>query len=228
MSQSAMRSEYKYLINTQYIPLIKARLGAVLRIDSHSGPEGYTIRSLYFDDMDFSSYHQKISGIKEREKFRLRYYNFDDSYVVFERKAKDTDLSKKTSARVSVEEAEAIIRGDRKTYEANGSPLLKIYSVLSEASLMRPAVIVDYDRIAYTYPIGNVRVTIDMNLRTAPYKYDFFDKKLMTMPVMEADEAILEIKFNGILPDFIKDIFYDIPLQREAISKYTRCLGVIE
>lgn len=223
-----MRSEYKYLINTQYIPLLKARLGAVLRIDSHSGPEGYTIRSLYFDDMDFSSYHQKIAGIKEREKYRLRYYNFDESYIIFERKAKDTDLSKKTSAAVSAAEAEALIKGDRKTYEANGSPLLKIYSVLSEASLMRPAVIVDYDRIAYTYPIGNVRVTLDMNLRTAPYKYDFFDKSLMTMPVMDENEAILEVKFNEILPGFIRDILADIPMQRMAISKYTRCLGVIE
>lgn len=228
MSQTAMRSEYKYLINTQHIPVLRARLGALLRTDSHSGPDGYMIRSLYFDDMDFSSYHQKIAGIKEREKYRLRYYNLDDSFIVFERKAKDTDVSKKTSARVSVSEAEAIIRGDRKLYEANGNPLLKIYSVISESSLMRPAVIVDYDRIAYTYPIGNVRVTLDTNLRTAPYKYNLFDSKLMTMPVMESDEAILEVKFDGILPSFISDALADVPMQRLAISKYTRCLGIIE
>ena len=106
------RHEIKYIISLREAELLKYRLRALLRPDSHVRADGsYFIRSLYFDDTDYRAYHEKIAGVKERTKYRIRFYNMDDSRITLEKKSKDGDLSGKESVRISRELAEAFLTG---------------------------------------------------------------------------------------------------------------------
>ena len=106
------RHEIKYIISLREAELLKYRLRALLRPDPHVRADGsYFIRSLYFDDTDYRAYHEKIAGVKERTKYRIRFYNMDDSRITLEKKSKDGDFSGKESVRISRELAEAFLTG---------------------------------------------------------------------------------------------------------------------
>jgi len=228
VSSQVYRHEYKYRISKMSAELLRHRLGLVLRMDKHTGPDGgYMIRSLYFDDADNSAYHEKLSGIRDRAKYRLRYYNYDDSYIVFEKKAKQGLYSHKESVRVTKEQAYAMMYGDRYALHSSGEPLLEEFAALCAAKRMAPKVLVDYDRIPFTYPVSNVRVTLDLDLRTAPYKTDLFNDRHALLPVFPDGEQLMEVKFNEFLPEFIRDLLYDIPKTLVANSKYTICLSTV-
>ena len=228
MSTQVYRHEYKYRISNISAELLKRRLGLVLRMDKNAGERGsYMIRSLYFDDIDHMAYHEKLWGTSERAKYRLRYYNYDSSYIVFEKKAKRDMYSHKESVRMTMDQTEAMIYGDRFTLHHSGQPLLEEFAALCATRRMLPHVLVDYDRIAFTYPVSNVRITLDLNLRTAPFKTDFFNDKHALVPVFPEGEQLMEVKFNEFLPEFIGDLLYDIPKTLVANSKYTICLSTV-
>ena len=85
--QNNSRHEYKFLISPSAAALLKLRLPHVMRRDPHAGPEGmYTIRSLYFDDPNYSAFWDKVDGVDNRTKYRIRCYNGDTSHCRLERK----------------------------------------------------------------------------------------------------------------------------------------------
>lgn len=228
VSTQVYRHEYKYRISNMSAELLKRQLGFALRKDKNSGASGgYMIRSLYFDDIDHTAYHEKLSGISERAKYRLRYYNYDTSYIVFEKKAKRDMYSHKESVRVTMEQANAMLHGDRFALHHSDQPLLQEFAALCAVRQMKPHVLVDYDRIAFTHPVSNVRVTLDLNLRTAPFKTDLFNSKHALLPVFPEGEQLMEVKFNEFLPEFIGDLLYDVPKTLVANSKYTICLSTV-
>ena len=147
------RHEIKYSVSLIQAELLKTRLGALLRPDPHAGPDGsYFIRSTYFDDPDFTAYHEKLDGVKERTKYRIRYYNFDESVIFLEKKTKDGDLTGKDSQRLTKAEAEALLWGDRSLSARSG--------LLGELGMRRrgvwkPAVIVTFHAIGGYFPGTN-------------------------------------------------------------------------
>ena len=226
MDRKVDRHEIKYSISVLQAELLKYRLGAMLRPDPHVKADGsYFIRSVYFDDPDFTAYNEKLSGVKERTKYRVRFYNFDDSVIFLERKSKDGDFSGKDSVRLTREQADALLRGDDSLRRAPG--LLGELGRL-RCGVWRPVVIVDYDRWPFIYQAGNVRVTIDANVRTCPYSTDCFNPRLLTVPVLDDDEAVLEVKYDAFLPAPVRALIDGVPKQRCAVSKYTKCLGILE
>jgi len=226
MDRKVDRHEIKYAIGLREAELLKHRLPALLRRDRHAGPDGsYFIRSLYFDDADFTAYREKLDGVKERTKYRIRFYNQNDAVIFLEKKTKDGDMTGKDSVPLTREQTEAFLRGD--------PALLRLPGLAGELGRLRqgvwrPAVIVDYDRYAYTYPTGNVRVTIDMDVRTCPYRTELFDDRLLTVPVLDEGEAVLEVKYDAFLPAPVRELLHGVPKQRCAVSKYTRCLSILE
>jgi len=227
MERRTDRHEIKYVISTYEAELLKRRLGGLLRRDSHAGKNGgYLIRSVYFDDVDFRAYNEKIAGVKERTKYRLRYYNFDDSRIFFERKSKDGDMTGKDSVAVSRSQAEALLKGSFTSADTEHE-LLREFSRLRRGGL-RPVVTVDYDRFAFTWPVENVRVTLDMGVRTCPYQTDFFDSRALMIPVLEEGEAVLEVKYDRFLPAPVAALLEGVPKRREAVSKYVKCLSILE
>ena len=91
---------------------------------------------------------------------------------------------------------------------------------------LKPSVIVEYKRIALTYPVSDVRVTFDSEIRSGMYNYNLFDKKLTTFSVLNPNKVILEVKFNEFLPEHISLILSTVPSFRQAVSKFALCRSI--
>ena len=213
------RHEIKHYINyADYIQL-RDRLRIIAKPDEHSAAGGgYMIRSLYFDNYSDKAVVEKLSGLSRREKFRLRYYNNDTSFIRLERKSKANRLSYKEDAEVTAEQCASILACCYDCLKAPGSPLLmELYTKIHYQNL-RPRNIVEYRREAYRYRAGNVRVTFDSNIRTSNSVKGFLDPKLVTIPA--ARWIVMEIKYDGFLPDIIRDVLQIGCRNQAEFSKY--------
>lgn len=222
------RHEYKFLISRQASELLKRRLPYVMQRDAHAGPTGqYTIRSLYFDDLQFSAFEEKVSGIDNRTKYRIRCYNYSDTYFKLEKKEKKGHLTRKTAQRVTRADVERMQSNPAMRGSGNPGVLEEELRLQCSSRGTRPVVLVDYDRTPFVCVNGNTRITLDENLRTIPYVHDIFAPGQPAIPVMEPDQVILEVKFDDFLPGYLSDCLADIPKAPMAISKFAMCLNLI-
>ena len=218
------RHELKYFIHPAEVEALRLRLRPVLKLDSHCrGGKPYAIRSLYFDDIDDSAWYDKVDGVMHRDKYRIRIYNYSDQEIFLERKRKLGDLIQKSSAQITRRLCEQLIQGDpRGLYKAN-NPLLQDVYVQMRTKLLKPSVIVDYEREAYLHPAENVRITFDLNLRSGLVNTDLFNPAIATVCPHDRDVEILEVKFDNYLPDHIGGLLAGVRAERSAISKYVLC-----
>lgn len=226
MNEAGLRHENKYEISMASAALLKARLKSVLKPDLHHGPDGYQIHSLYFDDLDYNAYRDKIDGIRDRSKLRLRYYNENEDYIVFENKEKIGPLTRKTAMQVQKDTALAMMQC--RTDLTEKGELLDMYKALVASTKLQPRVLVDYHRTPFTLDLQNVRITIDEDVKTLPFRYDLFDRSIPMIPVLDPGTAILEVKYDEFLPPYLALILQDVPMTRIAVSKFVRCLSVLE
>ncbi len=218
------RHEYKYEINQSQMEQLKIQLSSIIQIDSHVGAsQRYSIRSLYFDDYSNSCYYDNENGVSPRAKFRIRIYNQSDKSIKLELKRKDYDKTYKQSCSISRENVERLMRGQNLIWEDEMDPLLKKLYILVETRQMRPKVIVEYERTPYVYADGNVRVTLDHNIRTSTSIDRFFEKDVYARPVMPVGRNLLEVKFDEFLPDFIYRTIQSYGLRRTTFSKFYLC-----
>ena len=213
------RHELKYHINTSDYAQLRARLQAVVKLDDNAGNDGgYIVRSLYFDNYSDKVVLEKLSGLSRREKFRLRYYNDDTSFIRIERKSKANMLSYKETAVIKTEQCAALLTGEYDYLKTPDEPLLmELYTKIRYQNL-RPRSIVEYHREAYNYHAGNVRITLDRNIRVSNNVAGFLNQNMTTIPA--ANTIILEIKYDGFLPDFIRDILQIGWRSQTEFSKY--------
>ena len=216
------RHEYKHEINTSDMITLTMRLNAAMKRDEYSSPDGtYAITSLYFDDVYDTALKEKINGVDRRDKFRLRRYNDNVDTIKLEKKSKRDDLCLKESATISGEDAKRIIAGDTEFLLKREEDVCRELYCRMQQGLM-PKTIVAYTRRAYTYPAGNVRVTLDYNIRTSPTPSDFLSPDALTVPAGDS-KILLEVKWDEFLPDFIADLIF-IPGRRSgSFSKYAQC-----
>lgn len=219
-----MRHELKHLIHQGDYLAIKNQLKWIMKPDAHVDSSGhYVIRSLYFDNYQDKALVEKLSGVSEREKFRIRYYNNNTEFIKLEKKCKKNQLSTKLSANLSKEECQKILNGDWKFLKESEVPLLiEFYSKLYNQQL-RPKTIVDYIREPYVYRAGNVRVTFDSQIRTGLYSKDFFSTSLPTMRALEHGYYIMEVKYDNFLPELIQTAIQIGNRHSAAFSKYAAC-----
>lgn len=216
------RHEWKHEITVSDMIAIRQRLSAVARPDPHAVNGKYLIRSLYFDDMTDKALREKLDGVDRREKFRIRFYNGDTSLIHLEKKSKCNGLGNKQSAELTQAEAQAIVDGNLDWMPLSGRPLVQeLYSKMRSRGL-RPKTIVDYTREPFVYPPGNVRVTLDHNIRTGLGCTDFLNPDCITVPAGDAP-IILEVKWDGFLPDIIRDAIQLSGRRSFAFSKYAQC-----
>lgn len=191
--------------------------------DSHASAKGwYQIRSLYFDNASDLALWEKMSGISEREKFRIRFYDFDTSYIRLEKKVKRAELGYKISSPLSLEQTKKILSGNVEWMKDSKDALLvELYGKMKFSGL-RPKTIVDYVREPFVYEAGNVRVTLDYHIKTGLYETDLLSKEI---PTIEACPGtyILEVKYDHFLPDVIRDIIQLGNRRAGAFSKYAIC-----
>ena len=218
------RHELKYFINRAEVAALRARLRPVLRMDPHClGGRPYAIRSLYFDDVDDAAYRDKVNGVMERDKYRIRIYRYSDEEIFLERKRKLGDLIQKSSAQITRRLCEQIISGDPRGLQSASNPLLRDVYVQMRTKLLHPAVIVDYEREAYVHPAENVRITFDLKLRTGLHSRELFDARIPTVCPLDAGMEILEVKFDSYLPGYLRALLDGVQADRSAVSKYVLC-----
>lgn len=213
------RHEHKLYVNVADYLQISSRLKHIAPLDMNSqGENGYKIRSLYFDNYADKAVTEKLSGQSRREKFRIRYYNDNPSFIRLEKKAKANRLCYKSNVRISKEECEAILARRFHILAIKEDPLfLELYSKIKYQNL-RPRVIVDYMREAYVYPTGNVRITFDRHIKTSDNVQGIFDPDLVMIPAAKA--TILEIKYDGFLPEVIRQVLQVGNRRETEFSKY--------
>lgn len=215
------RHEWKHEITAADRLILSARLNAVARRDSHGQNGRYEIRSLYFDDSRDTALREKIDGVSRREKFRIRYYDGNASFICLEKKVKRDGLCGKRSVLLSVQEVQALLSGDLDWMPGSGRSLIQELYWKMNSNGLRPKTIVDYTRDAYVFPAGNVRVTLDFNIRTGLGSTDFLNPTV-TVPAGEVP-AILEVKWDEFLPDIIRDTVQLPGRHTSAFSKYAAC-----
>ena len=218
------RHEYKYYIPTQKLLCIKNQIEPIMFRDMHVGnDESYTIRSLYFDDYENSGFYENENGVDPREKFRLRIYNGDASLIKLELKQKYMGKTRKQSCIIPQALCESIINGNNYFAADIDSPVYRKFYIQQTTKFLRPKVIVEYERIPYIYPDGNVRITFDLNIRSCINIRSFLAPNIMTRSVMPTGQNILEVKFDELLPDFIHQSVQTEKLQQTNFSKYYIC-----
>ncbi len=217
------RNEWKYLIDMAQKELICQRLTPLLKLDPNATDGGYMIRSLYFEDYFKSSYEEKDAGVLRRKKYRIRIYNCEDRSIKLERKKKFGSYIYKEAARLTRDEVYKIINGDYDFLLKSDNNLLKEFYYECISNVMRPRVIVDYEREPYILDEGTVRITFDMNVRAAVGSFDIFDKTLPALHCLEDGKCVMEVKFTEFLPQFVRNILPDRASEFTAVSKYVLC-----
>ena len=208
------RHEWKHVLNTGDLLTLRQRLRAVMESDPHAIDGKYYIRSLYFDNSDDKALREKIDGVNMREKFRIRLYNCDSSVIHLEKKSKRNGLGTKYSAVLTAEQAQKIVDGDIDW-------MLELYCKMRYQG-MRPKTIVDYTREPFIFRPGNVRVTLDYDIRTGLGCTDFLNPDAVTIPAGDAP-ILVEVKWDEFLPSIIRDLV-SIPDRRVgSFSKYAQC-----
>ena len=214
------RHEVKHIITPGDAAAIRANL--IATPDPHTGANGsYLIHSLYFDDPLDTALHEKLDGVNERRKFRIRYYNDDLSYIMLECKMKRDGVGCKPQARLTLEETGKIIRGDISWMPTSGRPLLVALYADMKTRLLRPKTVVQYRRVPFIYAPGNVRVTIDWDIRTGT-PGDFLKPDGLTLPI-EDNVILLEVKWDEYLPGVIRKAAALKSREPTAFSKYAAC-----
>ncbi|MDO5143137.1 MAG: polyphosphate polymerase domain-containing protein [bacterium] len=221
-----LRHELKFFINdAQYRMLSNA-----MRYCLHPDPNGdehneYHIRSLYFDTVFDDALYDKIDGVQNRDKYRIRIYNYSDRLIKLECKTKVGSLISKRSLTIPRDLADQIIACDSTGLEATRFGLLSdVYREMT-IHLLHPVVLVDYVREAWLHPAEEVRITFDKQLRSGLYSTDLFNPNVPTVPPFDHGEMILEVKYNRVMPPYIRDLLctYCPNALQSAISKYTWC-----
>lgn len=218
------RHEYKYLVSNAQIMLLKSRIQSIMKPDPHVGGNGiYNIRSVYFDDYYNRCFYENEQGLDPREKFRIRIYNCSSERISLECKRKECGKTLKTSCRLTKEQADILLQGKAIDDYGLVPPLLRKMNIEIQTRMLKPVVIVEYERIPYIYKNGNVRVTFDTNVSSSVDISRFYDIDIPKRPIMPVGNQLLEVKFDEYLPDFIYNSLNLDSLQRTAYSKYYLC-----
>ena len=221
------RHELKFEISNAAAEVLKQKLSLILDKDkfAYYKDGSYLIKSLYFDDIDSSSYYEKMDGVLYRKKYRIRMYNDDDSFIRLEKKMKHNNYTAKEQILISRDIYSKILNGKIDEIDKPKGLLLEFINDYKTKGLI-PSIIVEYHRMAFTYPISEVRITFDSNVQSSLYNYDLFNTSYPRFDVLEPGIQVLEVKFNEVLPLHIANILNDIPSAREAVSKFAICRSI--
>ena len=220
--EARYRHELKYQISRSDYLALRQRLKPVMKQDGHVREDGtYVIRSIYFDNYNDKALRDKVNGVPHREKFRIRYYNDDFSFIKLEKKVKDNGLCKKFSARLAETECHRIMEGDIDWMKVHHEPLVRELYVKMKQGLLRPRVLVSYVREPYVYAPGNVRVTFDSQIRTSAFHRKYMEPYVHDISATDSpDTMVMEVKYDDFLPEIIGKLVQTRGVRVQAFSKY--------
>lgn len=217
------RAEIKYTVPTAESRMLSARLSAFMNRDVHGGENGYSVRSLYFDNFYNKVLREKLDGIGIRDKYRIRCYDRDLSFLRLEKKSKKYDRGNKIQCVITKEEVLRLLEGDTDWMAQDERPLIRELFLKMRLEFFRPQNIVEYDREAFTYGPGNVRITFDRNIRGCGDPKQFFREKLPSVPALHYGLTVMEVKYDDYLPDVVNRTVLTVRKKEQAFSKYAAC-----
>lgn len=228
MKEYKYRNEIKFKVSENEALILINRLSSILDKDENAYYDdgSYIIKSLYFDDLDSSSYYEKLDGVLYRKKYRIRAYNDDKTFIKLEKKMKHNNMTAKESELISYKIYSKIINGNVDEIICDSGSLLEEFIANYKCKSFVPSILVAYQRIAFIYGISDVRITFDFNIRSGLYNYDLFDNDASLYSVNEKDKYVLEVKFNEILPYHIACVLESVSSYREAVSKFAICRSI--
>lgn len=216
------RHECKFILDAVDAELVREKISAICSPDSHTAEDGhYYVRSLYFDTIDDSYLQENLAGANIRHKYRIRVYNCDDSRINLERKETEMGLKHKESCLLTKTQCNELINGNMFVRYDSDQTVLQEMCVEHMLKFLRPKVIVDYLRIPYIYPSGNVRITFDHQVSSSARPDDFLNKSALVNPVFPDNSVVFEVKYDELLPRAIRDIINKYSrFEQTAFSKY--------
>lgn len=217
------RVENKYVIPPQDYFELSKRLGAVLQRDNNTvdGSKEYKVSSLYFDDIIDTDYYDTLSGNPFRKKHRIRIYNDLFSDIKLEVKTKQYNRISKRTHLITEEEMRSLMAGDIITWGNNRDDPRTVFNEKILSKGLRPRVIVTYEREAFLYDAGNVRITFDRNIRASNVP-DKFGNTNLDYDFLDGD-YVLEVKYDAFIPNFILQLLEIDSMVPATYSKYQRC-----
>lgn len=221
ISSEKGRSELKHVITMADCYLLRNKLRTVMKVDPHANQDGkYLIRSVYFDNFDNKALIQKKEGMYERDKYRVRLYDYKTDYINLEKKSKRNNLTFKEKCRITTEEYERIRHDDIAWMEHDERILIQELYIQMKLLQLKPMTIVDYEREVFIYESGNVRVTFDSRIRTSVRNNDVLNSNVNMVETLDPNLVILEVKYDEFLPDIIKLLLQVSDRRKETYSKY--------
>lgn len=222
------RVEDKYNCTVTDLALLQSRIGAVLRPDENEGgDEGYSITSLYFDDFRDSCLRDTEDGVNRRNKYRIRIYNNALDVIKLEVKTKRDNRILKRSKSISIAEMKRLMNGECIEDDASEKDPATLFNLAIKTQGLRPRVIVSYERKAYVYEPGNVRITFDRNIR-AGGRVEEFGQKNISYDFLREYDKVLEVKYDEFIPDFLLQLLELGNMQQTAYSKYQLCRECVD
>lgn len=219
-----MRVEDKISCSNTDFFLLNKRLSYVLSRDEFQGSTpGYKVSSVYFDTPDNKFYRQVAEGISVRQKYRIRIYNNDYSVIKLEVKAKEDGYTNKLSRTITLEQMQALMNGQ--TIEDSKPSLnnpITLFNLAIKTQKLAPKIIVMYDRDAFIYRPGNVRITFDSNISYSCDFESFSKQKKVVETSVEDLNYILEVKYDSFIPQFICNLLEAGNVNQISYSKYER------
>ncbi len=217
-----LRKEWKYVIRIEDYLRMRPKLEALMTPDSHGINGEYMVRSQYFDSLTDADLKDNLDGVQEKRKIRVRVYSADAKGAKLEYKCKSGTDGKKYSIFLTKEEVLMMEQHQYAFLIGREEELAhRLYNKMTQ-QVYRPKTIVEYQRTAYLYPVSDVRITFDRNLRGSVNPYGICEKEPLYLPLLSQDKAIMEIKYNDFLPGELKSIVNDLDQVAEAYSKYTQ------
>jgi hypothetical protein len=211
--------ELKFLVNEEQARRVEAWIAPRLTLDAHADPRlgnAYRISSVYLDTDDLAVFHR--APLYARRKFRLRRYG-DGPGVFLERKTKWGARLVKRRTPIAPADLGRLLDGK---YDPTWAGRWFQRHIL--ARRLRPTCHLCYDRVAYVgYDDGPVRLTIDRRVIAAPHGEWGLQVAERGRTLLEG-EAILELKFTGLLPVLFRRLVYELALAPNTVSKYRRAV----
>lgn len=203
--------------------MLQSRMEAALRSDvNEGGSDGYRISSLYFDDIRDSCLQDTVDGVNRRNKYRIRIYNDSLDVIKLEVKSKKNNRIQKRSKTISKAQMESLMRGECIEDGASAKDPATLFNLAIRTQGLRPKVIVTYERKAYVYEPGNVRITFDRNVR-ASSRVEAFGGKNISYDFLREYDKVLEVKYDELIPGFLLQLLELGNMQQSAYSKYQLC-----
>jgi hypothetical protein len=232
------RFERKYVVTESAAEAIRRFITGYMDLDVYmagKGPTGYRIHSLYLDTVGLSLYRQTIEGHKNRYKLRIRFYDENPFSPAFlEVKRRTTETIHKLRAAVSKRSAERLLGGGRlkatDLLSVNEASIRALDEFCSRRERLRleGASFICYQREAYASQTAEgLRVTFDRQIVGQAYSSDCSLALPVQQVPIEPKGVVLELKYNGRIPQWMHDCVRSFRLERSPFSKYVYCTDAL-